>query len=136
MVSRYIARQRVESGWRPGRCRSADTSAGAEAEIDFSEFYASIAGLVVKCWMFVMRLSHPCKAIHVAFAAQAQEAFVEGHGLAFTSVVWPARIRYDNLKPAVIRVLKGRDRRGTPSPAISIPPSAWMGGTARPRSSA
>jgi hypothetical protein len=31
---------------------------GAEAEVDFGEFYATIAGLVVKCWIFVMRLSH------------------------------------------------------------------------------
>ncbi len=39
--------------------------AGAEAEVDFGEFYATIAGLVVKCWMFVMRLSHSGKAFHV-----------------------------------------------------------------------
>ena len=85
--------------------------AGAEAEVDFGEFYATIAGLVVKCWMFVMRLSHSGKAFHVAFATQAQEAFLEGHVLAFAYFGGvPGRIRYDNLKPAVIRVLKGRDR--------------------------
>ena len=58
-----------------------------------------------------MRLSHSGKAFHVAFATQAQEAFLEGHVLAFEhfgSV--PGRIRYDNLNPAVVRVLKGRDR--------------------------
>lgn len=46
----------------------------------------------------------------MAFATQAQEAFLEGHVLAFEyfSAV-PGRIRYDNLKPAVTRVLKGRD---------------------------
>jgi hypothetical protein len=44
------------------------------------DFYATIAGLVVKCWMFVMRLSHSGKAFHVAFATQAQEAFLEGLG--------------------------------------------------------
>jgi len=70
-----------------------------------------IAGLVVKCWMFVMRLSHSGKAFHVTFATQAQEAFLEGHVLAFEYFGGvPGRIRYDNLKPAVIRVLKGRDR--------------------------
>ena len=84
---------------------------GAEAEVDFGEFYATIAGLVVKCWMFVMRLSHSGKAFHVAFATQAQEAFLEGHVLAFAHFGGvPGRIRYDNLKPAVVRVLKGRDR--------------------------
>ena len=85
--------------------------AGAEAEVDFGEFYSTIAGLVVKCWMFVMRLSHSGKAFHIAFATQAQEAFLEGHVLAFEYFGGvPGRIRYDNLKPAVIRVLKGRDR--------------------------
>src|SRR5260370_294281 len=70
-----------------------------------------IAGLVVKCWMFVMRLSHSGKAFHVTFATQAQEAFLEGHVLAFEYFGGvPGRIRYDNLKPTVIRVLKGRDR--------------------------
>ena len=42
---------------------------------------------------------------------QAQEAFLAGHVAAFEHFGGvPARIRYDNLKPAVTRVLKGRDR--------------------------
>ena len=58
-----------------------------------------------------MRLSHSGRAFHVAFATQAQEAFLEGHVLAFEHFGGvPGRIRYDNLKPAVVRVLKGRDR--------------------------
>ena len=67
--------------------------------------------MLTTCWLFVMRLSHSGRAFHVAFATQAQEAFLEGHVLAlqhFGAV--PGRIRYDNLKPAVIRVCKGRDR--------------------------
>jgi len=111
-VSRYVARRRVELGLDHQEVSVPQThEAGAEAEVDFGEFYATIAGLVVKCWMFVMRLSHSGKAFHVAFATQAQEAFLEGHVLAFEYFGGvPARIRYDNLKPAVIRVLKGRDR--------------------------
>jgi transposase len=111
-VSRYVARRRVELGLATREVAIPQTHlAGAEAEVDFGEFYATIAGLVVKCWMFVMRLSHSGKAFHVAFATQAQEAFLEGHVLAFEYFGGvPGRIRYDNLKPAVIRVLKGRDR--------------------------
>ena len=41
------------------------------------------AGVLVKLWMFVMRLSCSGRAFHVAFATQAQEAFLEGHVLAF-----------------------------------------------------
>ena len=111
-MSRYVARRRVELGLLTREVSIPQTHlAGAEAEVDFGEFYATIAGLVVKCWMFVMRLSHSGKAFHVAFATQAQEAFLEGHVLAFEYFGGvPGRIRYDNLKPAVIRVLKGRDR--------------------------
>ena len=111
-VSRYVARRRLELGLANREVSIPQTHlAGAEAEVDFGEFYATIAGLVVKCWMFVMRLSHSGKAFHVAFATQAQEAFLEGHVLAFAHFGGvPGRIRYDNLKPAVIRVLKGRDR--------------------------
>ena len=36
-------------------------------------------GRWMKVWMFVMRLSHSGKAFHVAFATQAQEAFLKGH---------------------------------------------------------
>src|SRR5215831_13976338 len=66
---------------------------------------------LIKLWMFVMRLSCSGRAFHVAFATQAQEAFFEGHVLAFEYFgAVPGRVRYDNLKPAVVRVLRGRDR--------------------------
>jgi transposase len=111
-VSRYVARRRAELGL--GQAQVAVPQAhlpGAEAEVDFAEFHAAIAGVLAKLWMFVMRLSHSGRAFHVAFATQAQEAFLEGHVLAFEYFgAVPGLIRYDNLKPAVVRVLKGRDR--------------------------
>jgi transposase len=111
-VSRYVARRRAELGL--DRIQVAVPQAhppGAEAEVDFGEFHATIAGTLIKVWMFVMRLSCSGRAFHVAFATQAQEAFLEGHVLAFAHFgAVPARIRYDNLKPAVVRVLRGRDR--------------------------
>ena len=111
-VSRYVARRRCELGLDRVEVMVPQTHPpGAEAEVDFGEFYATVAGVVIKLWMFVMRLSHSGKAFHVAFATQAQEAFLEGHVLAFAYFgAVSARIRYDNLKPAVIRVLRGRDR--------------------------
>lgn len=85
--------------------------AGAEAEVDFGEFYARIGGVRTRVWLFVMRLSCSAKAFAMVFAHQAQEAFFEGHVLAFEHFGGvPARIRYDNLKPAVTRMLIGRDR--------------------------
>lgn len=86
--------------------------AGQEAEVDFGEFWAVIAGVRIKLWMFVMRLSYSGKAVHVAYANQTQESFLDGHALAFTRLggVPAGMIRYDNLGPAVIRVLLGRER--------------------------
>ena len=111
-VSRYVTRRRAELGldrlevWVPQA-----HAPGAEAEVDFGEFHAGIAGTLVKLWMFVMRLSCSGRAFHVAFATQAQEAFLEGHVLAFEYFgAVPGRVRYDNLGPAVVRVLRGRDR--------------------------
>ncbi|MEB3065752.1 IS21 family transposase [[Mycobacterium] zoologicum] len=111
-VSRYVAHRRSELDLDRVEVMVPQThTPGAEAEVDFGEFYATIAGVLIKVWMFVMRLSHSGKAFHVAFATQAQEAFLEGHVLAFEHLgAVPARIRYDNLKPAVVRVLRGRDR--------------------------
>ena len=85
--------------------------AGAEAEVDFGEFYVDIDGQRIRVWLFVMRLSCSAKAFAMCFAHQAQEAFFEGHVLAFEHFDGvPGRIRYDNLKPAVTRMLIGRDR--------------------------
>jgi hypothetical protein len=111
-VSRYVARRRAELGLQHVEIAVPQAHLpGAEAEVDFGEFHAMVAGVLVKLWLFVLRLSCSGRAFHVAFATQAQEAFLEGHVLAFEyfSAV-PGRIRYDNLKPAVARVLKGRDR--------------------------
>ena len=104
-VSRYVARRRQELGLVTVEVNVPQThEPGAEAEVDFCEFYVVLAGASVKCWMFVMRLSNAGKAFHVGFTTQAQEAFLEGHVLAFEYFGGvPGRIRYDNLKPAVTR---------------------------------
>jgi transposase len=111
-VSRYVARRRRELGLITVEVAVPQTHPpGAEAEVDFGEFWFQIAGVLVKCWMFVMRLSCSGRAFHAAFTTQGQEAFLQGHVLAFAHFGGvPARIRYDNLKPAVVRVLKGRNR--------------------------
>jgi transposase len=89
---------------------------GEQAEVDFGGFSAWIAGVLVDLWMFCMRLSHSGRGFHLAFANQAQEAFLEGHVEAFDHFegVPSGHIRYDNLKPAVIRVLLGRQRLENP----------------------
>ncbi|RBM11096.1 IS21 family transposase [Streptomyces sp. PT12] len=85
---------------------------GEEAEVDFADVWVRLAGVVVKCNLFTLRLSHSGKAVHRVFASQAQEAFMEGHVEAFKVLggVPTRHIRYDNLKPAVRQVCTGRNR--------------------------
>lgn len=84
---------------------------GAEAECDFGECFVDLAGVRTKLYLFILRLSASGRAFHRAYATQAQEAFLDGHvaALAHFGGV-PHRIRYDNLGPAVVRVLRGRTR--------------------------
>jgi len=85
---------------------------GEEAEVDFGELGAWVGGTFTRLWMFCMRLSHSGRGFHLAFANQAQEAFLEGHVEAFAHFggVPTGMVRYDNLKDAVVKVLLGRQR--------------------------
>ena len=84
---------------------------GEEAEVDFGSVSVYLDGELTELPMFLMRLSHSGRAVHVCFAGEGQEAFLEGHVVAFLRLGGvPRRVRYDNLKAAVVRVLRGRDR--------------------------
>ena len=84
---------------------------GAEAEVDFGGVSVWLDGVLTELSMFVLRLSHSGRAVHVCFPGEGQEAFLEGHTLALDRLGGaPRRIRYDNLSSAVTRVLLGRDR--------------------------
>lgn len=111
-VRRYVAKVKAELV--AGRWKVAVPQThglGEEAEVDFGEFYGWLDGTWTRLWMFVMRLSASGKAFHCVFGNQAGESFYEGHNLAFVHFGGvPRRIRYDNLRPAVIRVLLGRER--------------------------
>jgi transposase len=90
--------------------------AGRDAEVDFGDFVAVIDGERLQLHMFVMRLSHSGRSVHIAYGNVATEAFLDGHVRAFETFggVPTGQIRYDNLKPAVLRVLLGRDRLENP----------------------
>lgn len=84
---------------------------GFEAEVDFGAISFYLAGVLTVGEMFVMRLSASGKAFRRAYLHEAQEVFFDGHVRAFDTFGGvPTRIRYDNLTPAVVKVLKGRDR--------------------------
>ena len=114
-VRAFVAKVRgeiaLERGQVPEVVVPQEHPPAAEGEVDFGECYAVIAGDTVKVHLFILRLSHSGRAFAHAYGHQAQEAFFDGHVGAFA---WlggvPGRVRYDNLKPAVVRILRGRDR--------------------------
>jgi len=84
---------------------------GEEAEVDFGEATVILAGEPTIVHIFHLRLSHSGKAVHMPFLIEDQTAFLEGFAVAFERLGGvPARIRLDNLKAAVARILRGRDR--------------------------
>ena len=111
-VRAYVGRRRREVANMAKTVTVAQVhNPGEEAEVDFGECWAHLAGVVVKLWMFVMRLSASGRAFHRLYANQAQEAFLDGHVRAFDAFGGCVRrVRYDNLTPAVVRVLRGRSR--------------------------
>ncbi|MFJ3926277.1 hypothetical protein [Streptomyces sp. NPDC090022] len=66
-----------------------------------------LAGELVTCYLFSFRLSYSGKAVHRVFASCGQEAFFEGHVHALRTLggIPRSKVRSDNLKAAVARVL-------------------------------
>jgi transposase len=85
---------------------------GTDGQADWGEAIAMIDGERVTVQLFLMRLCYSRKLFVMAFPAQKQEAFFEGHVRAFHHFQGvPRRIAYDNLKVAVLRILEGRKRQ-------------------------
>jgi len=84
---------------------------GEEAEVDFGSATVVLAGTPTEVQLFIMRLSASGRGYPRAYLNEGQEVFLDGHVRAFEHFGGvPARIRYDNLKAAVEKILKGRDR--------------------------
>jgi transposase len=116
-VRDYVAKRRPEIWAAAGKALEdafvpQTHEPGAEAEVDFADLWIDLAGVRTKVFLFTLRLSFSGKAVHRAYATQGQEAFLEGHQVAFEIFGGTPRfhIRYDNLKAAVSRVLFGRTR--------------------------
>jgi transposase len=88
-----------------------DFDPGIDAQCDWGEAEIYLKGELVTANYFCLKLCYSAKPFVMAFPTQRQEAFFEGHKQAFQ---WfegvPARIGYDNLKTAVLKVLRGRNR--------------------------
>jgi transposase len=88
---------------------------GDLAQVDFFEVYVDIEGVRRKASMFVMRLMYSGRDFAWLYSRQDQVCFLDGHVRAFEhfgSV--PQRVAYDNLKPAVKKILVGSERELSP----------------------
>jgi transposase len=87
------------------------SDAGVEAEVDWGRAKVCLRGELVGVHLFEMRACFSGAEFVMAFGDETQQAFLEGHVrvLDWHGGVFDL-IRYDNLKSAVARVLRGRRR--------------------------
>ena len=84
---------------------------GQEAQVDWGVAQVCIAGVMQTVQLFVMRLNFSRRSFVRAYPTQKQEAFFEGHVLAFQHFGGvPHRLSYDNLTSAVKILVEGRVR--------------------------
>lgn len=87
---------------------------GVEAQVDWYEARAELDGEQKKVYMFCMRSMASGGAFHRAYPHASQQAFLEGHELAFAHFGGVFEVvRYDNLASAVKKILRGYQREET-----------------------
>ena len=111
-VRQYVRGRKRAMGFAVGEVFVPQVHApGVEAEVDWGEALVVLGGVSVKVHLFVMRASFSGAAFCQASLVETQQAFLELHVHAFEwfGGVFP-KIRFDNLRSAVKKVLKGRRR--------------------------
>ena len=110
-VRDYVRRRRRELGLAAEAFCPQVHDPGVTAEVDWGEAKVLLGGVLVEVGLFLMRSCFSGACFVMAFESQSQQAFFEGHVAAFEffSGVF-ATVRYDNLKAAAKKTLKGRRR--------------------------
>ena len=111
-VRQYVRARKRAMGWVVSEVFVPQVHApGMEGEVDWGEADVVLAGVVTTVHLFVMRASFSGAAFCQASLVETQQAFLELHVQAFEwfGGVFPS-LRFDNLKSAVKKVLKGRRR--------------------------
>ncbi|MCA1699808.1 MAG: IS21 family transposase [Actinobacteria bacterium] len=111
-VRRYVRRRRRELGEHVDEvCVPLSHKPGAEAEVDWGEATVVLGGVATKVHLFLMRACFSGGCFVQAHTRETQQAFLEAHVCAFDFFGGAfALIRYDNLRAAVAKVLRGRRR--------------------------
>ena len=110
-VCRYVHDKRRELGDGGEVFVPLISDAGVEAEVDWGQAKVLLRGELVEVHLFEMRACFSGAEFVMAFMSETQQAFLEGH---VRALEWHGGVfdvlRYDNLKSAVARVLRGRRR--------------------------
>ena len=111
-VRRYVRIAKVNHGLdSTGAFIPGDPEAGFEAEVDWGTATAIIAGKRTTLKFFCMRSKYSGKHFVRVYPCERQQAFFDAqlHAFQFFGGIFPVLI-YDNLTPAVRKVLQGRNR--------------------------
>ena len=114
-VRRYVRERKQEFGFTARETFVPQVYGwGGEAQVDWYEAMAEIGGERQSVHHFAMRSMASGGAFHVAYYHATQQAFLEAHELAFGyfGAVFKL-LRYDNLKSAVKKILRGHQREET-----------------------
>lgn len=84
---------------------------GELAEVDFFEGWVEEGAARIRAWLFLLRLMFSGRDFAWIYRRQDQVSFLDGHVRAFEHLGGvPVRVAYDNLRPAVRRILVGGER--------------------------
>src|SRR5579862_5120524 len=114
-VRQYVRERKAELGWATRMtCVPQSYQLGQEGQVDWYEAWAELSGEQVPLQVFSMRSMASGAAFHRAYHRATQQAFLEAHEHAFSFFQGVFRVlRYDNLKSAVKKILRGYRREET-----------------------
>ncbi|MBE0446844.1 MAG: IS21 family transposase [Actinobacteria bacterium] len=113
-VRNYVAKKKKELGLHSDVSVPQVHLPGKDAEVDFYEALVEFEWGLETAQFFTMRSSYSAREFHRASPLKNQQAFLEGHVHAFNYFGGVfENLRYDNLTPAVKKILRGRRRHET-----------------------
>ena len=114
-VRQYVRERKRELGWATRTtCVPQSYAPGQEGQVDWYEAWAELGREPVKLQVFSLRSMMSGAAFHRAYHRATQQAFLEAHEHAFHYFGGVfGLLRYDNLKSAVKKILRGHQREET-----------------------
>jgi len=122
-IRQYVRERKRELGWSArATCVPQSYQPGQEGQVDWYEAWAELNGEPVLLQVFAMRSMVSGAAFHRAYQRATQQAFLEAHEHAFQYFQGVFRLlRYDNLKAAVRKIVRGFRRRKPHGSSRSAP---------------